>query len=64
MYDNYEAWKMHDAEENESLDRLPVCDYCGEPIQDEYLYEIDGELYCEDCMKEHFRKPTDKYMED
>lgn len=62
--DNYGRFEMHDAEESRQLERLPKCDFCGEEIQDEYLYEIDGELYCEECMMEHFRKSTEEYMRD
>lgn len=54
--DNYDAFAQHDAEQERELDRLPVCEYCEEPIQDEYAYYIEGAWYCENCMKENFRK--------
>ena len=28
----------------------PRCDNCGEPITSDIAWEIDGHLYCEDCM--------------
>ena len=62
--DNYDRWVEHDAEQSAWETKLPICDSCGERIQDDYLYDIDGELYCEECIIEHFRKPTEKYMED
>lgn len=31
------------------------CDVCGCDCGDEY-YEIDGNDYCQDCMKENFRR--------
>lgn len=31
------------------------CDYCGSDCVEEY-YEIDGNDYCEECMKENFRR--------
>lgn len=31
------------------LNRRPVCCKCKDHIQDEDGYEIDGELYCDDC---------------
>ena len=37
------------------LERLPKCDSCGEPIQDEFLWEIGGEVYCEECAKDRLR---------
>ena len=60
--DNYERWMKHDAEQEEALEKLPVCECHGEPIQDEYLFDIDGELYCKEGMIERFRKPTEKYI--
>ena len=38
-----------DAEQERLLNALPKCYACGEPIQDLYLYRLDGEDYCEDC---------------
>ena len=52
----------HDAEQEAWLLKFPVCECHGEPIQDDYLFDIDGELYCEAGMKERFRKPTEKYI--
>ncbi len=33
------------------------CDYCYRGLYegDEY-YDIEGEVYCEDCLKDNFRK--------
>ena len=49
-------FERHDAEQESELDRLPVCEYCEEPIQDEFGYYIEGAWYCEKCMNENFRK--------
>lgn len=43
---DFDEW---DAEQTEQLKKLPKCDCCGEPIQDDYGYRFDGELLCEDC---------------
>ena len=52
------------AEQQAKLERLPVCDYCKEHIQDDYYYEIGNECLCEDCLNEHFRKDVeDDYSE-
>lgn len=53
----------HDREQSEWLDTLPVCCRCGEPIQDEDLYDIDDNLYCEECMKSEFRRCTENYID-
>lgn len=49
-------FERHDSEQQSLLDKLPECSYCGEKIQDEFCYEINGELICDDCMDEHHRK--------
>jgi len=38
----------------------PICDECGEHIQSENLYELDGLLFCESCMEGH-RHSTEDY---
>lgn len=30
----------------------PKCDECGEPIEDEYLFDVDGQILCEGCFGE------------
>lgn len=49
----------HDAEQERKLDKLPECYECGNKIQSEYCYEINGEYICEECLKENHRKLTD-----
>lgn len=34
---------------------VPVCCKCGREIGDDEIYEIDGDIYCEDCNREMFR---------
>ena len=57
-----------DAERNErrkdaELEKMPKCSHDNEPIQDGYLFDIDGELYCEEHAMELFRKDTADYVE-
>jgi formylmethanofuran dehydrogenase subunit E len=54
--DPYDDFLRHDAEQQAWLDSLPRCAICGEPIQDEYCYEINGENICEECLYENYRK--------
>lgn len=56
-------FNSHDAEQEEWAKRLPECYGCDEPIFDEVLYDIEGTLYCEKCMKDRFRKWTENYMD-
>lgn len=56
---DFELW---DAEQSKQIEKLPKCRICNEPIQDDYLFEIDGELICEDCLKNEYRQETEKYI--
>lgn len=60
--DNYEAWEIHEANLERALEKLPVCDYCERPIQDEHYYYINGENICEKCLRYHFKR--DVVLED
>lgn len=42
------------AEEMEDrISELPVCCECGEHIQDDCYYDIEGQIYCESCLDKH-----------
>jgi formylmethanofuran dehydrogenase subunit E len=41
---------QHDADNERWLERRPVCKMCGEHIQDDWGYCIDGDWICERCM--------------
>jgi len=43
-------------EQDKQLERLPKCDYCGEPIQDEYYFDLCGDRVCERCIENMKRK--------
>lgn len=53
----------HDREQQRKLDRLPKCDICGEPIQDDTFIDYNGEYICEGCLDTEFRKRTENYIE-
>ena len=52
-----------DARKEAELEKMPKCSYCRQPIQDDYLYEINDELICEECLNQNFRKNTEDFME-
>lgn len=54
--------ERYEAEQERRLSELPVCCYCGEPIQDDHYYLINGEEYCEECLDDQFRKRTEDYI--
>ena len=53
----------YDRAQAQALAKLPRCSECDEPIQDDYCYEINGELICEECLKDNHRKSTEDYTE-
>lgn len=46
----------HEHNKAERLRKYPVCHACGEHIQGDYRYRIDGVVYCEDCMRDIFEE--------
>lgn len=61
--DPVKDYDSYDAEQTTKFKQYPLCSYCCDPIIDDYLYEFNDELICEDCLNEHFRKPVDDYVE-
>lgn len=61
--DYNDLFAEHDAKQAQALAKLQVCAYCGEPIQDDFYYEINDEPICEECLKAHYRKSTDDFIE-
>lgn len=55
---------MQDKEQAEREKRLPVCEECKSRIQDDFYWEIDGEILCEDCMNLRYRNYTEDYIKD
>lgn len=63
-----DALKQYEKDEAAYLSRLPVCSYCGEPIQDERMYAVpvmpDATLFfCEKCMDD-FQVWTEYYTKE
>ena len=40
----------YEAEQNKLLESCNKCDSCGNYIQDDHYYEINGELWCPTCI--------------
>lgn len=62
VLDNNDMLKQHDSMHQKQLDKLPVCSYCDEPVQEDYYFEINGEVICETCMNRFFKKDIDDYV--
>ena len=61
--DNYDQFKRHDAKQEAELDRLPRCSECDQPIQDDFCFEVNDELICEECMHDNHRKCVEDFID-
>lgn len=52
----------HDREQQAHLARLPKCCECGQPIQDEEAFIINGEWVCEECLMELYKFRVDDFI--
>lgn len=59
--DNYDLWLAYEQAQEALLDKLPECERCGKLIQDDYYFEIDNEIICEDCLNSRYRKNTEDF---
>ena len=55
-------FERYDAMQEERLEQLPICDGCGQHIQDDYLFEIDGQILCDECMAQEYRREVEDYI--
>lgn len=62
--DVYDLWEAQDIKKERWLARLPKCEWCDKPIQDEYLFVINDSYFHEDCVKEQFRQENTFLEED
>lgn len=57
-------FNIYDVELQRELAKLPVCDCCGEPIQDDRYYDIGSEILCKECLDSNYLRFTSDYMEE
>ena len=51
------------AEKERELERLPVCECCGEPIQQEKAVYYNDSWFCEDCEDEAWQTIREDFLE-
>lgn len=49
----------HDREQAERMKSLRQCCDCRKAIQDEHYFDIYGDIYCEKCVNDRFRRVND-----
>jgi formylmethanofuran dehydrogenase subunit E len=57
--DPVKDFERYDQEQAQRLAKLPECDYCGQPIQDEHYYLINGDNVCPECLDCNFKKAVE-----
>ena len=57
-------FEAYDRQQQNVLDKYPVCEECGNPITDEDCYEVEDSLICEQCLKDNHKKKTDNYIKE
>lgn len=45
-------FQRHDRAQEMALSKLPKCKCCGEPIQQDDAFCIDGQYWCDNCMED------------
>ena len=58
--DNLDMFDRYDNEQARMLERLPKCDQCEQPIQQEMAVRISGKWYCDSCLDIYFREAVDE----
>ena len=59
--DPVKDFERHDRAQEKLLEQLPICDDCGKRIGEDYYFDIDAEILCEDCVIERYRRNTNDY---
>lgn len=54
---------LHEAEQERRIRCYPKCAECGNRITDDFLFHIDGDLFCEPCARDNFRKHTEDFVQ-
>jgi formylmethanofuran dehydrogenase subunit E len=59
--DNYDQWESHERDQEQWFQNRLVCEDCHKPIQDDFHFEVEGDILCEDCMNHRYRKEDVDY---
>ena len=59
MHDAYDDFIQHDYEHTEWLKNRPVCDVCGEPIQDDSYHTLFEKNICNRCLDDNIKFTED-----
>lgn len=51
-------WDRYCEAQEAEMEKLPRCCKCGVRLIEEYVYYIEDEYYCDDCVMRHFQVPN------
>ena len=54
----------HDMAMAQRVAKLPKCERCGKPINDDRYFLINEEILCENCMVDEYGRSTEDYLND
>jgi hypothetical protein len=59
---DFDRWDM---EQERMRARLPICENpkCKKRINDDFYFEVEGEILCESCMNLRYRHYTEDYIQ-
>lgn len=53
----------YDAEQEEQLEKMPVCECCGEPIQQEMAIYYNDQWCCGECESDFWQNIREDFLE-
>ena len=56
-------FERHDAEQEQWLSKLPVCEVCGEPIQQEKAVYYNDQWFCKEHEAEAWQVIREDFLE-
>jgi len=56
-------FERYDAAQEKKLERLPVCECCGEPIQQEKAVYYNSQWICEGCEFDFWHDIREDFLE-
>lgn len=60
--DNYSQWEAHERYLESLREQLPVCEDCGNRIDADIYFDVDGEILCEKCLGRRYGRRTEDYL--
>ncbi len=59
--DYNELLDIHEAEQQQELEKLPECACCGEHIQQDFAIVFGFNWFCDSCIKDYYTKDVESY---